>query len=176
MPPRIVRAPPHGSAGHLTLDIRWRQILIGYPGDVFAYHHRILLVRISGSRWIVATPTGDVHEEDFEGCDVVPLGRNAQFPLDGRPFFCFRTVDENEAAEFHARAVELADVLGVAVQFFDENFANIFEINGRNGVLQFAQFEDKRLGNQVRPHTQQLTKLHPSGTELFGREADAFPF
>ena len=123
---------------------------------------------------LVGQPLNEIQIGDDGFGDVGPL----DFDCDHRIGFMEPgTMDLSERSSGDRSLVKRSeDVLGVAVQFFDENFANIFEINGRNGVLQFAQFEDKRLGNQVRPHTQQLTKLHPSGTELFGREADAFPF
>ena len=88
MPHLVPRAP---NAGHdrLTLDLDEAQILVGFPEDHFSYHHRLLMVSLGGGKWVVCTPTWDVHLHDLSDEDVDPLTRNSQFPRAGRPYFVF---------------------------------------------------------------------------------------
>ena len=103
MAPIAIRDAPHASSGHQTLDIEERQFLHGYADDVhFAYHQRIALLRISKSRCVLATPTGDFPEDALEGEEVIPLPRNGDFPLAVRPYFGFGAMDEVELIEFYA--------------------------------------------------------------------------
>jgi hypothetical protein len=44
-----------------------------------------------------------------------------------------------------------------------------------DGVLEFPQFGDERLGNDVGPHAQELAGLHESRAKLLGCHAEAFP-
>lgn len=115
MAPLAIRDPTHASAVHPVVDVREPQFLVGYPDDpFFVYHHRIGLLRIAGSRWIVATPTGDVHEEDMEGEEIIPLVARSPFPAAGRPFFGFGDVTDQELAEYRTRASLLGEILGIA--------------------------------------------------------------
>eukprot|EP00959_Pyramimonas_sp_CCMP1952_P388312 8137023-Pyramimonas_sp.AAC.1 len=68
----------------MSLDIPERQILVHYPDDGIPHHHRILLVKLDGSRWIWSTPDFSVRAIDVADRAVVPgllpLARNAPFP------------------------------------------------------------------------------------------------
>ena len=110
--PILVHAAPGANHGALTLDIPERQIMVNYPNDNFLWHHRILILRLDGSRWLVITPTRDCHEEDFAGVLILPLGRASQFPAEERPYFCFSPLDDAALGQLRGRANQLADVLG----------------------------------------------------------------
>ena len=95
----------------VTLDIPERQILVYYEGGD-PLHHRILLTHISGARWIVATPTLDVHEEDLSESEVIPLGRLTPFPGDDRDIFAFDVLTADVLASLRTQGLALAAVLG----------------------------------------------------------------
>ena len=76
-------AVPAGSV-YPTLDIVERQLLESFDDPPFPAHHRILLLPMGGSRWIVATPTLDIYMVDLAECDSAPLARASQFPAPGR--------------------------------------------------------------------------------------------
>jgi hypothetical protein len=111
--PTVVQAPPGLNHGHRTLDFADRQLLQGYPDDMFAYHARLLLVPLGGTRWVIATPTLDVYQEDFLDEDIVPLSRNGLFPEAYRPIFAFDHLNEDVMGGLRARAAAIAEVLGV---------------------------------------------------------------
>ena len=113
MPPRVVPPPPGAGHDHTTLDVEERQVLQGYPADIFQYHARLLLLHISGALWIILTPTLDLYQEDFAGEDVVPLARAAQFPMNDRPYFTFEHLTEDTLNGLRRRAAGLAAILGV---------------------------------------------------------------
>ena len=96
----------------LSLDIAEPQILFGFPDDLFPYHHRILLQQISGSRWVVATPTLAVHEEDLAGEDIVPVDAFSEFPFACLPIFAFSPISQNELRALRAAAATLGVLLG----------------------------------------------------------------
>lgn len=112
--PVLVRAAPGANHDALTLDVVEQQILIGFPLDHFPYHQRLLLIQIGPGRWIVCTPTWDVHAHDLTEEDVMPLGRNVGFPAAGRPFFAFGAPTEEQLRDMRSRAMALARVLGVS--------------------------------------------------------------
>ena len=64
--------PTHVLVGslYLTLDIIERQVLEFFDDPAFPAHHRILLLPMGGSRWIVATPTMDIYMVDLDGNQV----------------------------------------------------------------------------------------------------------
>ena len=64
-----------------TLDTDLRQCLIDFSedGDGLLWHHRLLLVRATGSQWIAATPDHDVALLNLSNHRVIPLGRNTAF-------------------------------------------------------------------------------------------------
>jgi hypothetical protein len=96
----------------LTLDVVETTVLHGFPTDQFPYHQRHL-TPLGGSRWLVATPTLDVHEEDFASEEVVLPSCHAVFPicttLGGvRPgLFSDLTADQFVHLRFRAAALSL---------------------------------------------------------------------
>ena len=114
-PPKVVRAAPHASSTHQTLNIPERQVLEHFGADPnFTDHHRILFVRIRDAVWVCASPTHEVYESIFSGQFLTPLPTSGPFPAAGRPLFCFGNLTPAEIAALRARALQLADVLGVA--------------------------------------------------------------
>ena len=65
-----------------TLNIADPQVLLHYPGDPAGYdfHHRVLLHKIGGGRWVLLTPDLDLHVEDLSTHRHTVLGRHAPFP------------------------------------------------------------------------------------------------
>ena len=97
-----------------ALDIPERQVLLYFSGDPVPWHHRILMERISGSKWIVATPTLDIEIVDLaEAEDVRPLERFGEMPALCRPLFSFEVIERGELDQVRWRCRSYADVLGV---------------------------------------------------------------
>ena len=63
-----------------TLDTDLTQVLIDFFEDDFNWHHRVLLIQIAGTRWVVATPDLDVEVTDLSTHRVLPLQRASAFP------------------------------------------------------------------------------------------------
>jgi hypothetical protein len=114
--PLVVSLPAAGvNQDWRTPDVAVRQVLHGFPADRLPYHHRLLLLHLGDARWVVATPSGDIHPEDFAGEDVVPLQRGQEIPGGCRPAFVFAPFSEAEMRSWTAAASALAGVLGAVV-------------------------------------------------------------
>ena len=106
------------TAAHETLDIPEKQILLyveaGSPAQPSCYWHHILWARVEGSRWVCTDPMMDTELLDLatEGL-IIPLPRKGQFPLPGRPFYAFPVLREEEVTALRARAMQIAEALGV---------------------------------------------------------------
>ncbi len=77
--------PPPPAAGHdlLTLDVAHRQVLVRLPWDpYFNLQHRVRLIRLEKSRWVVGTPALEVCHEDLAAIEMYPLPRGGPFPLE----------------------------------------------------------------------------------------------
>ncbi len=72
--------------GDLTLDINEVQVLVNFPADAdgFYWHHRVILCRIEGSRWLAfdMTPDLDIVQHDLGTLLHSVLDRRAPFPGD----------------------------------------------------------------------------------------------
>ena len=101
-----------------SLDIPERQILLYFEGDLATpWHHRILMERIGGSRWIVVTPTFDIEVVDLtEAEDLRPVDRDALLPVACRPCFSFEPVDNAELSNLRWQCRRYADVMGVEIE------------------------------------------------------------
>jgi hypothetical protein len=98
-----------------ALDIPERQVLIYYELDPVPWHHRILMERVSGARWIVVTPTFAIEVTDLsEAEDVRTLERYGEMPAECRPLFSFEPIDMADLDGLRWRCRSYADVLGVA--------------------------------------------------------------
>ena len=67
-----------------TLDLPEVQVLVNYPVDAdgFFWHHRILLCRIEGSRWLTLTPDHHIQQDDLGLIHHRVLDRRSNFPGD----------------------------------------------------------------------------------------------
>ena len=70
--------------GDVSLDIPEVQVVVNYPLDPggFYWHHRVLLHRISGSRWLTLTPDHDIVQHDLQTIPHRILNRRSAFPPD----------------------------------------------------------------------------------------------
>ena len=68
----------------LTLDVAEVQVVVNYPGDPggFNWHHRLLLCRVEGARWLTLTPDLEIQQEDLGVLRHRVLGRRAPYPAD----------------------------------------------------------------------------------------------
>ena len=67
---------------------------------------------LGSGKWICASPTLDVYVSDFTDADMVPLERDAPFPLEDRPHFAFDRLSDAELQRLRATASNLHSVLG----------------------------------------------------------------
>ena len=110
-------------AAHTTLDVPEKQVLLilDPPEGGVEYEHHVLLRRLDAARWVCLDTnlTVDAYNMNEEE-QIIPLGRNSQFPIAGRPIRALDHVTADAMNAFRARAAQLADVLvgpmgGVAV-------------------------------------------------------------
>ena len=73
-----------------------------FAGDpAYPWHHRLLLLRVEGSRWIVATPTLDLEVTDLqEAEDLVTLQRDGEFPAACVPRCSFNAIGDGNSPSF----------------------------------------------------------------------------
>ena len=66
----------------MSLDIKQLQVLFHFPGDAhgFDWHHRVLLKKLGGGKWIVLDPDLAIGRADLNTQAHVVLERNAPFP------------------------------------------------------------------------------------------------
>lgn len=67
-----------------SLNITEPQVLFHFPGDAdgLNYHHRVLIHKIGGGRWIVLSPDMELSVADMNNQRHTVLARNARFPED----------------------------------------------------------------------------------------------
>ena len=96
------------------MDIAEPQILYFFEDDpILQWHHRILLRRLSGAEWVVATPDGDIEYLDLQGARILALPRAAPVPRQVRGnCYLFGAVPEVLLAQYHGAAQRMAQVLG----------------------------------------------------------------
>ena len=63
-----------------ALDISEWQVILDLPAYQPRFHHRVMLRRVSGSTWILASPQWVVGVRDLKDIPVTWLERNAPFP------------------------------------------------------------------------------------------------
>ena len=103
----------NGRAATHTLDCEEVQFLVESPEDaVYYYFHYVGLIRVSRATWIVCDPDGEVTQKNLENVEVIPLLRDAEFPLENRPFRIHRA--DQDLLPSRTRARQLADLLGIA--------------------------------------------------------------
>ena len=99
----------------LTLDIPEIQVVVHYPGDPggFDWHHRILLHRVEGARWITLTPDHELQRHDLAAQVHRVLDRSAPFPGDiAALIYAHDPVGRAILANFKRQAQIQAAILG----------------------------------------------------------------
>ena len=68
--------------GDRSLNIPEPQVLVHYPNDTdgFTHHHRVLLHKIGGGRWVALTPDLELQVHDLSTQSHLVLGRHSVFP------------------------------------------------------------------------------------------------
>jgi hypothetical protein len=101
----------------LALDIAEAQVAIEFADDPnYSWHHRILLAKLDGGRWIVLTPDGDVEVADLSAHRVVPLTRGKAVPARvAGDIYLLAVLSDADLRVAGAEAAALAGILGTAV-------------------------------------------------------------
>ena len=100
--------------GDRTLNISEPQVLVHFPNDGhgFYYHHRILLHKVSGGRWVTLTPDLDQEIHDLNNQRHVVLGRNSLFPVHlAQECYVFDEITKNELERQKKIAKTTASIL-----------------------------------------------------------------
>ena len=98
-----------------TLDVDLPQVALDfYDEEEFTWHHRLLLVQVDGSKWVVSTPDHDVEVVNLADHKVVTLEKAALFPRRVKDdVYTFDPVSDNALENLLRRGRALARVLGV---------------------------------------------------------------
>jgi hypothetical protein len=97
----------------MSLDIPERQLLAYYEDDDVPWHHRVLLVKVHGSTYILATPDLEIQVQDVAALTVRPVARNSAFPAVGGAVYSFdRDLTEERLANLRAEARMLGEIMG----------------------------------------------------------------
>ena len=100
-----------------TLDTDLTHICIDYFDDpAFHWHHRLLLVQLEGSQWIVATPDLSTEVVNLADHRVVTLPRAGAWPPRVRGnVYAFDPLAAADREDLMRQAVELAQIMGTPV-------------------------------------------------------------
>ena len=99
-----------------TLDIPEAQVLIGMTDADEEYLHHILLGRIREAVWITVDPQLKVVVEDLSNEEVVPLGRDVEFPMPSRPYLALDDLSEAQMATLRSAAAVIASIHGITLR------------------------------------------------------------
>eukprot|EP00971_Amphidinium_carterae_P184976 3672855-Amphidinium_carterae.1 len=129
----------------LSLDTRLGQVLVDFFEDAnFSWHHRLLLCRIEGAKWIAASPDLDIEVLDLSAHRVLTVERHSPFPMRAQgDAYVFDVLGEGEESRLIERAQALARMLGVKPE--------IDLIGGAASVWVYADTEHVNFGVKVEP-------------------------
>ena len=98
----------------LTLDIEQQQVAVWEPDDAnFGWHGRLLLVKLEGARWIVATPTMSLQVLDLAAKTMKPLFRKSPLPVPvAGDFYGFAPLPDDVLSDLVQQAVAMGSILG----------------------------------------------------------------
>ena len=101
----------------IALDISEAQVCIEFPDDPnYSWHHRVLLSKLDGGRWVVLTPDGDVEVSDLSAHRVVPLTRGKAVPARvAGDVYLLGVLSDDDLRAATAEATALAGILGASV-------------------------------------------------------------
>jgi len=99
----------------MSLDTAFRQVLVEAPLDPtgLIWHHRLLLVKGEGSKWIAADPEHEVEVLDLSTVRVIAVRRAAPWRVDlvGQ-IYAFDQLVPGVEDDLRVRAAELAELVG----------------------------------------------------------------
>ncbi|CAJ1358943.1 unnamed protein product [Effrenium voratum] len=98
-----------------TLDCPEVQVLVNYPNDAagFFWHHRVLLHRVEGAKWLALTPDHEIQLHDLSLERHKILDRRAPFPADLVPtIYAHDPIGRAVLSTYKRRAKVQAVVLG----------------------------------------------------------------
>lgn len=119
----------------MTLDIAEPQVIIEFPEDdnAFYWHHRVLLKRVNGPRWIGLTPDEELVITDLDEMRHIVLERHAEFPRAQRPYvYCFDEVSRAALDAHKRRAATMAALLGQEADIEIEQMIWVFSETNRD--------------------------------------------
>ena len=105
-------------AAIITADVADPQVIVEFPDDDdgFYWHHRILVKRISGPKWVGLTPDFDMEVIDLSTTAHKVLDRLGPFPRAQEPYvYCFDPISQERVNSFKPRAVTMCSVWGDAL-------------------------------------------------------------
>jgi len=108
---RVVRAVGP-TADTKTLDIVEQQVLVEMEDADEQWHVHLLHYRLGAGRWVTSDADGFLDVDDLSELDVVPLSRNAAYPVDGRPFRVTAALTAAALDSLRARARQMAEIHG----------------------------------------------------------------
>jgi hypothetical protein len=126
----------------ISLDIPESQVLVNFPNDAIPWHHRVLLFRIEGSKWVVLTPDGDIQVIDLKSRDLRALSRNSPIPRGLGGSYVFDPIDAEKLVAVRAEARRLAAALGGTVAVEET-------VGESTAVWRFADTASPRFGQEV---------------------------
>jgi len=96
-----------------TLDTDLTQVAIDFFADQFPWHHRVLLLQVSGAKWIVGTPDLEVQVCDLGAHRVVTLPRNGRWPAQvSGQIYAFDPITDAQRDRMMSSALQLGKILG----------------------------------------------------------------
>ena len=97
----------------MSLDIPERQLLVYYEDDPIPWHHRVLLIKITGSTYTWGTPDLEVQVQDVSQLFIRPIARNSAYPVvDGAIYGFERDFPEDQLSNLRAEARMLGEIMG----------------------------------------------------------------
>eukprot|EP00971_Amphidinium_carterae_P330408 6463420-Amphidinium_carterae.1 len=129
----------------LSLDSRLGQVLVDFFADAnYSWHHRLLLCRVEGSKWIAASPGLDIEVLDLGSHRVLTVERHSPFPARAQgDAYVFDPLAEGEEQRLIDRARALARVLGVKPELDADD--------GETANWVYADTEHANFGLKVEP-------------------------
>jgi hypothetical protein len=106
------------AVGARSLDIDEPQVLVLYPDERpgYQWHHRVLMLRLENSSWVVWTPDNDLYVDDLSYYQFVSVVRNSPFPNDVALYaYIFQQPPGSFLSLARTRAREVGRLLGADV-------------------------------------------------------------
>jgi hypothetical protein len=128
----------------MSLNLPEHQLLAHYEYDHVPGHHRVLLEKIHGSTYILATPDRRSRAQDIALLTLRPVVKNPAFPyVDGATYSFDRDLLEENLADLVAEAHMLREIMGA-------DLAAASLEAGLEAAWRVADPADESFGNLVR--------------------------